>query len=160
MPRTAPRISRATRRPVPRPASSRRAGRGRGATGVRLPGERSRLAGGGNHRPFSKSLLAGTPADRVGRTRGAADQARLRSRGVTARGRVPQVMRLGRRASGRASVNSQTRDAASRKTTYHGRIRRSATYAPIWSPTVPACRQRPRPSASAAKLGEPGVDGP
>jgi hypothetical protein len=95
MPRTAPRTSRATRRPVPRPASSRRAGRGRGATGVRLPGERSRLAGGGN-------------------------QARLRSRRVTARRRVPQVMRLGGRASGRASVNSQSRDAASRKTTITG----------------------------------------
>jgi hypothetical protein len=37
MPRTAPKTSRATRRPVPRPASSRRAGRGRGH-GVRLPG--------------------------------------------------------------------------------------------------------------------------
>jgi hypothetical protein len=78
--------------------------------------ERSRLAGGGNHRPFGKKFTGGTPADRAGRTRGAAAQARLRSRGVTARRRVPQVMRLG----GRATVNSQSRDAASRKTTITG----------------------------------------
>jgi hypothetical protein len=62
-------------------------GHGWGGTGVRLPGERSRLAGGVTTARLVRVCWR-APADRVGRTRGAADQARLRSRRVTARRRV------------------------------------------------------------------------
>jgi hypothetical protein len=43
---------------VPRPASSRRAGRGRGATRFGCPGSGVRWPEAGNHGPFSRNLLA------------------------------------------------------------------------------------------------------
>src|SRR2546427_766158 len=70
-------------------------------------------------------------------------------------------MRPGGRTSGRASVNSQARDAASRKTTTAGE---SAGQPPMPRFGTPHGTSLPPASATAlataAQLGEPSVDGP